>query len=183
MKYTAIGFLELNSMARGIESCDAMLKVAAVDLIDAHPICPGKYMVLICGDVDAVKTSIEKGKNTARENLVDSFIIPNVHEQVIPALRAVTYTGEMGALGVIESFSAASAILAADTAVKAAEINLIEIRLANGMGGKSFFTFTGIVGAVESASKSAEKLLKDEGLLVASVVIPAPHKDMAGVVI
>lgn len=183
MRYTAIGFLELNSMARGIECCDAMLKVAAVDLIDAHPICPGKYMVLLCGDVDAVKTSIEKGINTAGENFVDSFVIPNVHEQVIPALRAVTYTGEMMALGVVESFSAASAIFAADTAVKSAEINLVEIRLANGMGGKSFFTFTGIVGAVESAAKSAEKMLKDEGLFVASVVIPAPHKDMAGVVI
>jgi len=180
---TSIGFLELNSIAKGIQSCDEMLKVSAVELIDAHPICPGKYMILVCGDVDAVKASVEKGKHIAGENLVDNFIIPNVHEQVIPALRAVTYVGKLEALGVIESFSAASAILAADTAVKAAEIDLIEIRLANGMGGKSFFTFTGIVGAVEASVKAAEKILKDEGLLVNSVVIPAPHESMTGVVI
>ncbi len=183
MEHSAIGFLELNSMARGIESCDAMLKVAPVELVDAHPICPGKYMVLVCGDVDAVKTAVSKGEQLADFNLVDSFVIPNVHEQIIPALRAVTPTEKVEALGIVETFSAASAILSADAAVKAAEIQLLEIRLANGMGGKSFFTFTGIVGAVEASVAAAEEILGKDGLLVASVVIPAPHEGMAGVVI
>lgn len=182
MSYNAIGFLELNSIARGIEACDAMLKAAAVELVESHPICPGKYMVLITGDVDAVRSSLKVGVEYASHNLVDTFLIPNVHERVIPALRAVTSVTELQALGVVESFSAASAILAADAAVKAAAVELLEIRLSNGMGGKSFFTLTGIVGAVEAAVKAAVEMLQSEGLLVNSVVIPSPHETMQRVV-
>ena len=46
----AIGMVELNSIARGIETCDYMVKAAQVDLIRSSTVCPGKYMVLIAGD-------------------------------------------------------------------------------------------------------------------------------------
>ncbi|MDQ7822128.1 MAG: BMC domain-containing protein [Candidatus Eremiobacteraeota bacterium] len=183
MQYPAIGFVELNSIARGIEVCDAMVKVAEVDLIEAHPICAGKYMVLVTGNVDAVRTSVRRGEEVGDLHIVDTFVIPNVHPQVAPALRASTAVDRLDALGVVETFSAASAINAADAAVKAAEVQLLEIRLANGMGGKSFFTFTGIVGAVQSASMAALELIKDQGMLVHSVVIPAPHEMMGRVIL
>jgi len=183
VQYTAIGFLELNSIARGIEVCDAMLKEAEVQLIEAHPVCAGKYMVLIAGGVDAVRTSVKRGEEVGMVNVVDTFVIPNVHPQVAPALRASTDVGQLEALGVIETFSAASAIKVADTAVKAADVDLLEIRLANGMGGKSFLTLTGIVGAVESAVRAGTDLIKDEGLLVHSVIIPSPHEMMSRVIL
>ena len=41
-----IGFLELNSIAKGIEVADAVLKAAEVELISAKPSCPGKYHIL-----------------------------------------------------------------------------------------------------------------------------------------
>ena len=181
--YSALGFLELNSIAGGIEACDEMLKVASVELIESHPICPGKYMTLICGDVDAVKTSISKGKEVASINLVDDFVIPNIHEQIVPALRALTSVVHLEAVGVVETFSAASAIFAADAALKAAAVDMIEIRLSNGMGGKSFFTFTGIVGAVEASVKAAKEAVVQDGLLVNTVVIPSPHESMKSVLI
>lgn len=183
MAYPAIGLVELNSIAKGIEVCDAMVKVAEVELIEAHPICAGKYMVLITGEVDAVRTSVGKGEEIAEVHLVDTFIIPNVHPQVAPALRASTPARELDALGVIETFSAASAIFAADAAVKAADVDLLEIRLANGMGGKSFFTLTGVVGAVQSAIGAGIDLIKDTGLVVYSVVIPSPHEAMNRIII
>ena len=46
---TAIGMVELNSIARGIETCDYMVKAAQVDLIRSSTVCPGKYLVLIAG--------------------------------------------------------------------------------------------------------------------------------------
>ncbi len=183
VQYSAIGFLELNSIARGIEVCDAMLKEAEVQLIEAHPICAGKYMVLITGEVDAVRTSVRRGEEVGEVNVVDTFILPNVHPQVSPALKASTDVEHLDALGVIETFSAASAIRVADTAVKAAEVNLLEVRLANGMGGKSFLTLTGNVGAVESAIRAGIDLIKNEGLLVHSVIIPSPHEMMSRVVL
>jgi microcompartment protein CcmL/EutN len=183
VQYTAIGLLELNSIAKGIEVCDAMLKVAEVQLIEAHPICAGKYMVLVTGEVDAVRTSVQRGEEVGEVHVVDTFIIPNIHPQVAPALKASTDVDHLEALGVIETFSAASAIRAADVAVKAAEVDLLEIRLANGMGGKSFLTLTGIVGAVEAAVHAGIDLIKDEGLLVHSVIIPSPHEMMSRVIL
>ena len=55
------------------------------------------------------------------------------------------------ALGIVESFSVASLIEGADAAVKAANVQLIEIRLAMALGGKAFVTLTGNVAAVQSA--------------------------------
>ena len=55
------------------------------------------------------------------------------------------------ALGIVESFSVASLIEGADAAVKTANVELIEIRLAMALGGKAFVTLTGDVAAVESA--------------------------------
>ena len=48
----AIAMIELNSIAKGVETADAMLKTSDVDLVMAQPICAGKYMVLVSGDVD-----------------------------------------------------------------------------------------------------------------------------------
>ena len=82
------------------------------------------------------------------------------------------------AVGVMETFSLASSISAADTAVKAADVELIEVRLGRGMGGKSFVIVTGEVAAVEAAVQAAEGSEQTQGLISSSVVIPSPHMDI-----
>jgi microcompartment protein CcmL/EutN len=181
--HPAIGLLEYNSIAKGIEATDAMLKKAVVELIEAHPVCAGKYITLITGDVDAVSSSLAEGEEVAANFLVDRLLIPNVHPQVFPALRASVYVENLQALGIIETFTAASSIIAADAAAKASEVQLLEIRLANGMGGKSFFTLSGDVGAVEAALRAGVQSIAGEGWLVEKVIIPGPHKDMERVVL
>ena len=57
-----IGILESNSIAKGIEAADIVLKTADVSLLYARPVCPGKYSVLFHGDVAAVQASLESGK-------------------------------------------------------------------------------------------------------------------------
>ena len=71
---------------------------------------------------------------------MDDFVIPNVHPAVIKAISCATSVYELQALGVIEAFSIASLIVAADSAVKAGEVDLIEVRVGMGIGGKSFVT-------------------------------------------
>ncbi|MDK2986250.1 MAG: hypothetical protein PWQ96_1894 [Clostridia bacterium] len=175
----AIGLVEFNSIARGIEAADKMVKSAQVELIQARTICPGKYIALVSGDVAAVENSIETGINAGDSFVVDDFILPNVHPSVIPAITATTFTDELKALGVIEVFSSASSIVAADTAVKAAEVDLIEVRLGIGIGGKSFVTLTGDVAAVKAAVEAASQSVIEKGMLVNKVVIPSPHKYLA----
>lgn len=173
-----IGFLELNSIARGIEAADIMVKTADVSLIVARPSCPGKYHVLVTGEVAAVKASLDAGKYCAEECVVDSVVIPRVHPQVISAISLASMPDEIMALGVIEFMSVTGAIYAADAAVKAAQIDLIEVRLGTGIGGKSFVTLTGEVGAVEESVKAGAAAGKESGLLLNTVVIPNPHRDL-----
>ncbi|MDF2929146.1 MAG: microcompartment protein [Anaerospora sp.] len=112
--YNAIGMIELTSIARGIYATDLMIKTAYVEVVSATPVCPGKYIAIIRGDVAAVESSVAVGVETAAEYLVDSFILPNVHPAVFPAITATTMPDGMGALGIMESFSLASMIIAAD---------------------------------------------------------------------
>ena len=80
----AIGIVELSSMAKGIEVWDAMLKATSVELVTATTLCPGKYMILIKGDVAAVTTSVETGIKLSKSWFVDSLIIPNINNQIFP---------------------------------------------------------------------------------------------------
>lgn len=178
MVYTSIGLLEFNSIAKGIEASDAMVKAARVDLVTSHSVCPGKFIALISGDVAAVSSAVEAGEDAARGFIVDKFVIPNIHSDVFPAILTTSKIETMQALGVIETFSVASTILASDAAAKAASVKLIEIRLANGIGGKSFVTLTGTVADVRAAVDAGAAVAKGGGLLVSYVVIAQPHPDL-----
>ena len=176
----AIGAIETNSVAKGIEVADTMLKAAEVRLLIANPVCPGKYIIIVAGDVAAVRASVETGRTIAEDCLVDEFVIPNLHPQVIPAITGTTQLDDLGAIGMIETFAIASAIEVGDAAVKAAAVDLIELRLARALGGKSFVLLTGEVAAVRAAIEAGIATTKDTGLLLGSVVIPSPHPDLLG---
>lgn len=171
----AIGLVEFNSIAKGIEAADMMLKAAQVEALTYRTVCPGKYIALIWGDVAAVQSAVAAGVNKGTGFVVDKLIIPNVHSQVIPAINGTSAVQDIKSLGVIETFSLASTIIAADTAVKAAEIDLIELRLGLAIGGKAFVTLTGDVGAVKAAVEAGSASASEKGLLAHQVVIPSPH--------
>jgi microcompartment protein CcmL/EutN len=135
-------------------------------------------MVLIGGDVDAVNSSVEAGVRVGAHTVVDHFVIANVHPAVFPAISGVTHLPELKALGVIESFSVASIIEAADAAVKATPIQLICIHLAMAIGGKGWVSLTGDVASVEEAVEIAAGVIQRKGLLVEKVVIPAPRPEI-----
>jgi microcompartment protein CcmL/EutN len=176
MSKNAIGMVELISIARGLEVSDAMLKVADVELIESFSICPGKYMVLVGGDVASVQSSVTKGEAVGKEMVVDTFVIPNVHRDVFGAIMGTTVIKELKAVGIIETFSVSAIILAADASVKAAKIELIEVRLAKGLAGKGFLTLTGEVDAVKAAIDAGCREIEKKGLLVDRTVIPQPHE-------
>lgn len=174
----AIGLLELQNITRGIQVADTMLKAANVELVLAQPFCPGKFIVMVSGDVGAVQSAVRAGKSLAPGCVVDEFVLPNIHSSVFPALSGCTDVRELRALGVIESYSVASVITAADAAVKAAPVELIEIRLARGMGGKAVVLMTGDVGAVTAAVRTGSDLIREGGFLVDHLIIAAPHKTL-----
>jgi len=178
MEKNAIGLIELSSIAAGFEVADAMLKAAEVELLLSRSICSGKYMVLIGGDVAAVESSVGAGKIKGRGSVIDVFVIPNVHPTVFPAIAGTTQVDVLQALGIVESFSVASLIEAADAAVKTSRVQLMEIRLAMALGGKAFVTLTGDVAAVQAAVDAGAAIVAEKGLLVNKVVIPSPRKEL-----
>ncbi len=178
MEYTAIGLIEYSSIAKGIGSADEMLKAASVEMVISRTICSGKYMNMVAGDVQAVKQAIEAGERYGAESVIDNFIIPNVHPDVMPAMSGSTQLVKLDALGIIESFSVASLVEAADACAKAADVKLIEIRLAMALGGKAFVTLTGNIGAVEAAIAAGVEVVSKAGMLVNKVVIPSPSKEL-----
>ena len=174
----AIGTVELNSIAAGIVTGDQMLKTASVQLLMAQPTCPGKYVVIIAGDSASVTTSVRAGVETGADKVVDSMIISSIDPQVISAIMRTTEIDQREAVGIIETFSLCASIQAADCAVKTAAVDLIEVRLGRGLGGKSYVLLTGSVADVTSATDAVREQFGKEGMLLNIEVISSLHPDM-----
>ena len=170
----AIGMVEFNSIARGIYAADQMVKISEVEIVTAASTCPGKYIAIVHGDVAAVEDSVQIGERTAEEFFVDSIVIPNVDPGVFPAITGSTMPERIQAVGIMESFSLATMIICADQILKAAELEPIELRLGNGLGGNAYFTYTGDVAAVQSGTAAGQAIAEEKGLLVNAEVIPSP---------
>ena len=174
----AIGVIESSSIAKGFEICDAMAKASLVTFLEAAPVCPGKYMIIIGGLVADVAHSVETGVEIAGSLQIDHLVIPNIDPQVFAAINRTGEIGRVDALGILETYSVAAGISVADIAVKAAAVDLIEVRLSRGMGGKAFVLMTGTVADVTAAVDAASETVSTGGLLAAKTVIPSPHPDM-----
>ncbi|MBE3581989.1 MAG: BMC domain-containing protein [Thermoanaerobacteraceae bacterium] len=170
----AIGLIEVKSIARGLMVADGCLKAAPVE-VKIRTTCPGKSLIVISGEIGAVASAVEHGVKIGGVTVVDSLILGNLHPDVLTALAGAAPGVAAGALGVLETFSVTAAIRAADTAAKAAVVQLLDIRPAFGLGGKGVVLIGGGVAAVQAAVEAASRPLKEEGELVDAVVIPAPH--------
>lgn len=170
----ALGMVEFATVSAGMTGADAMLKTAEVEIIESATVCPGKYIVIISGELSSVDASVEAAKKARPDKVIDSFVLGNPHDSIYPAIYGATPPEDVEALGVMESFSAASAIVAADAAAKTSLVDLLELRLARGMCGKSYLLLTGSVSAVEAAIERAVAETSDRGMLLDSSVIPRP---------
>lgn len=175
---SALGLVELNTVAIGILVADEMLKAAPVRLVEATPVCSGKFVVIVRGDVASVEASVARGTSAGEECVVDTLFLPNPHAGIFGAITGTSEIEKIDALGVIETFSVASTIVAADAAGKAAKVKMIDIRLAKGLGGRAFVTFTGEIGEVEAASEAGSRHPRQKGLLVRSIVIARPDESL-----
>ncbi len=172
----ALGMVEFKTVSSGMRAADRMVKTAEVDIIQADTVCPGKYIALISGELSAVKAAVEAASVADPEQLIDSFTLGNPHDSIFGALYGANEIGNPNALGVLETFSAAAAIVAADTAAKTSLVELIELRLARGMCGKSYLLLTGEIAAVEAAIERAKAGAGEYGMFLDSAVIPRPDE-------
>lgn len=174
----AIGMIEFKTVSAGVTAADLMVKTAAVELIEAQVVCPGKYIALITGDLSAVDAAVATAKNQYPEQLIDSFVLGNPHEGIFPAIYGTTHVEYVSSLGVLETFDASAIIVAADIAAKTADVELIELRIAKGMCGKSYLYLCGEVSAVDAAIARAKETVAGSGMFLDSTVIAHPDEQI-----
>ncbi len=172
----AIGLLEFKSIAKGIEVTDEVLKSSNVELLLANPVCPGKYISIFSGEVGAVNNAVEVGRRLGGIFHIEAFTIANVHPSVFPAISGTVEIEKVDCLGVVETMSALGSVMVADTAVKASHVNLLDVRLARGLGGKGFTVFSGDISAVKRAVKACEDKYQETGEILCASVVATPSK-------
>lgn len=174
----ALGMIEFKTVSAGVTATDTMVKTAAVELIEAQTVCPGKYIALISGDISAVDAAVATAKHTREEEFIDSFVLGNPHPGIFPAIYGATQVEHISSLGILETYDATSIIVAADEAAKAAEVELIELRIAKGMCGKSYVFLCGEVSAVDAAIARAKAKVAESGMYLDSSVIAHPDPQL-----
>ncbi len=175
----ALGIVELRSIARGYLTLDAMTKRAEVTVLHAEPVSPGKYWIAITGGEAEVAEAMEAGLETADASRLDHTLLPGAHDTVLDAVaNGVTAKTPLDAIGVLELATMASAVRAADAALKCADVTLVDLHLARGIGGKGYLVVTGALSDVEAAIDEGASCA-GESALVGREVMANPDTSVA----
>ncbi|MBA6278642.1 propanediol utilization microcompartment protein PduT, partial [Salmonella enterica subsp. enterica serovar Irumu] len=118
------------------------------------------------------------GTSQAGEMLVASLVLANMHPSVLPAISGLNSVDKRQAVGIVETWSVAACISAADRAVKGSNVTLVRVHMAFGIGGKCYMVVAGDVSDVNNAVTVASESAGEKGLLVYRSVIPRPHEAM-----
>lgn len=174
-----IGLIEFRSIADGMKVLDAMAKRADFEILEAMPVCPGKYVVLVGGELADVEFAMERGVELGGYGILGVVLIPDLHPEVLPAItREAKQLPPVEAVGIIETHTIAGTIAAADAAAKEAEVSLLKVRLSRDLGGKGLTVLTGAQSAVEAAVARGEAATAQSGGVISTAIIEQPHPIM-----
>jgi microcompartment protein CcmL/EutN len=170
----ALVLVEIGNIARGFVVADTLVKRAEVRLLRSHAIDPGKYLIVFSGPVADVEEALDAAETAAKGTVVDRLYLPNAHDHVGPAIAGRHTIPDIDALGIVETHTLAGAVLGLDKSLKVANVQVVELRLGAGLGGKGYFVLTGDLYDVEAAVESAVALVGNDAM---SEIIARPHPD------
>lgn len=186
--FVTLGAIETRSIARGLLVVDAISKESPVEVLTAQPTSPGKFLVLITGEVDETERALAAGLAAAGDSTLDSVLLPAAHTDLVEGLRgrlgrttqpvfdAVSNEpdGHLPALGIIETYTAPSLIAAVDTILKTGETALFQIHLLVGIGGKATAVVGGDVESVKIGLEAGAEFARQRDALAEDILIPRP---------
>lgn len=175
----ALGILELSSIARGIVAVDALVKRAEVSVLSAGPTTPGKYVIVFAGGEAEVHESICAAIEVADGMVIDSLELPSPDPSILPAIIAESTPPDspIESLGVLELTGVAAAVRSLDAALKAANVRLVHLHLARGIGGKGYWLVSGALHDVEAAIEHGDAACLPIHR-VGREIVPRPHADI-----
>lgn len=176
-RYEALGLLETETIYRGFEAADAMAKAARVAILASDPIPPGRFLILIGGEVGEVDASFRRGMEAAGP-LHDHLFLPQAAPGLLEAIRTGQRPGAPDAVGIFETASVAAAVDAADRGLKGAGVRLLSLHLARGIRGGAFGLFEGRQEQVESALAFAEERARAHGRWTGATLLARPDPDL-----
>lgn len=178
-QYPAIALIEFSEVSSGIFAGDAMLKRAPISMLKAGTVSRGKYLVLVGGSVAAVEEAYAEGCRVSADAVIDSVLLPQVHDQVHDAVLGRRRSVSREAIGIVDAKNISAMIRCSDAAVKGAQIDIVEIRLGDNLGGRAFAIYSGIVEDVEAALEIARESEEDHRSTISTKIIPRLDGDMA----
>jgi microcompartment protein CcmL/EutN len=179
MKYPAIALIELGSIVAGMFAADRMVKRAPIVLLRSGTVQPGKYLILIGGGTAEVEESYREALQAAPENILDELFLPRVHPQVVDALDGERTFKKYESFVVLETSTIAAIVRATDAAAKGAQVEVAELRLGSGLGGRGFAILTGDRTDVEAAAEVATQSLAGRNVTLCHSIVSNVHEQFA----
>lgn len=176
-KHPALAVIELAEIPLGIAVTDAMLKRAPIAFVKSGTISRGRYLTLVGGTTASVEEALAAGIELGGEGVLDRILLADVHPRVFDAIVGARRATTAGALAILETDTVASNVRAAEAALKATEVELVELRLADtGLSGKGISLFQGDLHQVEAAISAALDYLERADVPARHRIIAQPHE-------
>ena len=159
----ALALLEFESVAVGILAVDRMLKKSPVALLRCGSVHPGRYLALFGGTVASTEEAYAEGVTVGKEGqaLISGIMLPDPTKSVSEALVGGRKEPVGDTLGVFEVSTSPGLLGLIDKLLKALPVNLVEIRLADDLGGRALAIIDGELTDVQEATSMAPSCLKD----------------------
>ena len=154
----ALAMLDVGDVPPALLALDALAKEAHVEVVARGTIQPGRYAILFAGEVEAVERAFYKAHSACRASLCDQVLLPHAEERLVPAIvdAAMQWPAPGDTLGVIQLGFLPTLLRAVDVALKGALVELVQLRLGDGLGGRGIALLWGETHDVEAALELAE---------------------------
>lgn len=145
--------LDVGSIPPGLRALDALVKEAPVTVLGAGTIQCGHYLILFGGEVEPVRFAHRRACETLGAMLHDEVLLPHAEARIVPAIAdaAVRWPAAGDTLGALQTGSPPTMVRAVDAALKGTEVELVQLRVGDGLGGKAIAMLWGSTHAVEAA--------------------------------
>lgn len=176
----AVALLELDGTPAGFVALDALAKEAPVAVIAAGTVQCGRFLIAFAGEVEPVEMSFDRATRVASYGMIDAVLLAHAEPRILPAIQRAhrRFPCPGDSLGVVQTSTSPTLLRAVDAALKGAEVDLVELRLAEGLGGRGLATLWGEQHDVQAAIELATEAFargKSEGCTT-SLVANADHE-------
>lgn len=180
-KFPAIAATEFDDIATGMHATDAMLKKAPVSFVRCGTVSRGRYLTLIGGSTASVDESFVEGLFHGGQSVIDSIFLPDIHGDLYAGIFGTRRKTTGDAVAIFQTSTVSGIIRAAEAALKATGVSLVEIRLADHhLHGKGVGIIEGDLHEIEVAVDAARSILEAKKSEFTTKIIPAPHWGLTG---